>query len=169
MGESIDYNRRGFLQGQRQSTQSPPRLPWLRNESAFLDGCTQCGDCIAACETKIIIKGDGGYPQLDFARGECTFCGLCVQACKVDMFTDRDEHPWSYRALIADNCLNRHNVLCQSCKEICEPRAIRFSYSESRFPVPTINDTDCTGCGACVSVCPVDAISISTLSREVFA
>jgi ferredoxin-type protein NapF len=166
MRGTVDYSRRGFLKARPQTTQRPPRLPWIRSESTFLDGCTQCGACIKACETQIIVKGEGGFPQLDFSKGECTFCHLCVQACDVDMFTNRDQRPWDYRAFIADTCLNHRDVLCQSCKEICEPRAIIFHYSENRFPVPAITNENCTARGACVSICPVSAISINTETYE---
>ena len=50
------------------------RPPWSVNEADFTDKCTRCGDCILVCETQIIVKGDGGFPEIQFDKGECTFC-----------------------------------------------------------------------------------------------
>ena len=54
------------------------RPPWSVNEEDFTDKCTRCGDCILVCETQIIVKGDGGFPEIQFDKGECTFCQKCV-------------------------------------------------------------------------------------------
>ena len=55
----------------------PQRPPWALNEFLFVDQCTRCNECITACEEEIIIRADGGFPEIDFNRGECTFCELC--------------------------------------------------------------------------------------------
>jgi ferredoxin-type protein NapF len=56
------------------------------NESTFVDGCSQCGDCLNVCPENIIKKGDGGFPEVDFLQGECTFCQKCVESCDQNIF-----------------------------------------------------------------------------------
>jgi ferredoxin-type protein NapF len=74
----VDLARRNFFRGRKASTRLAIRLPWVINEQYFIDDCTQCGDCITSCEEKIIVKGDGGFPEIDFSKGECTFCQKCI-------------------------------------------------------------------------------------------
>jgi len=54
-----------------------------RRAREIVDRCTRCGACAAACPETIITAGDGGFPAVDFHRGECTFCGACADACPV--------------------------------------------------------------------------------------
>ncbi len=68
-------SRRDLLKANFSSYQQPVHLPWVRNELEFIDTCSRCHDCTSACSEKIIIKGDGGFPEINFNRGECTFCG----------------------------------------------------------------------------------------------
>jgi ferredoxin-type protein NapF len=69
----VDASRRGFFRG-RPRPKAEIRPPWALAESLFTDCCTRCNDCIDACPEQIIVIGDGGYPTIDFKRGECTFC-----------------------------------------------------------------------------------------------
>jgi ferredoxin-type protein NapF len=68
--------------------------------------------------------------------------------------------PWSIRASIKDSCLTYEGVWCQSCKDACDPRAISFIMAVGQVPKPLIDTDACTGCGACVSPCPSNAIQI---------
>ena len=58
------------------------------------------------------------------------------------------------------------NVICNCCSCCCEMfRLMRTSgqkwiMSPSRF-LATVNDDECTACGSCVDICPVDAISLN--------
>jgi ferredoxin-type protein NapF len=84
---------------------SSVRLPWLANASTFTDQCTRCGKCVDSCETRIITKGDGGFPTVDFTLDECTFCYQCAEVCPEPLFTAKTEQPWNARATINDDCL----------------------------------------------------------------
>ena len=107
------------------------------------------------------MAGDGGFPSVDFGRGECTFCTGCVTACKPAALVRRDDAaPWPYRALIGDACLPRRGVECRVCGDYCAAGAIRFSPRLGGSPLPAVDAERCTGCGACVAPCPTRAIRI---------
>jgi ferredoxin-type protein NapF len=86
------------------------------------------------------------------------------QACSEPAFDriafDTGATPWTLVAAIGEACLARKNVVCQSCGDACAVRAIRFRPEPGRVPMPRLDPSACTGCGACVSVCPADAIVV---------
>jgi len=145
--------RRQFLRGDLAASRGPLRPPWALVEAAFLDRCTRCD----ACPPEIIVRGSGGYPEVDFTRGECTFCGDCLTACSARALEPR-RVAWWLRPSIAGVCLVRHGVVCRSCGDACEARAIRFAHAPGGVALPDLLRDAFTGCGACVSVCPVSAI-----------
>lgn len=139
-------------------------LPWIADTQNFLNSCSQCGDCIAACPEKIIVRGDGGYPNIDFNLGECTFCGKCAESCKEPIFLPSSASPWHKKARINDSCLAVAQVHCRSCAESCEAQALTFELAFNA--TPQIDSDLCTGCGACVAPCPTQAIVIENYDEE---
>jgi ferredoxin len=69
--------------------------------------------------------------------------------------------PWTLVATIGAGCIARKGVVCQSCADACEVRAIRFRPAPGSVPAPRLDASACSGCGACVSVCPVNAIGVA--------
>jgi ferredoxin-type protein NapF len=65
------------------------------------------------------------------------------------------------KAAITPSCLALNHVVCSACAERCEVGAIRFQPALGAAPTPAIDLDRCTGCGACVAVCPVSAITLS--------
>jgi ferredoxin-type protein NapF len=160
MGETAhNAHRRAFLTGRSGTNTIHVRLPWLTTHR-FEDDCTRCGECLAACPENIIAASNGGFPSIDFSRGECTFCGACADACPELLFDRRRPEPWKFTALISASCLAKRHVMCRSCEDACAHTAIAFTPIPGRLPSPEINTDHCTGCGACVSVCPENAIAI---------
>ncbi|MFM5149763.1 ferredoxin-type protein NapF [Aeromonas hydrophila] len=166
MPDGVNLSRRSLFRGRLTSNEPRVQLPWSVAWSDFAADCTRCGDCLTACPEQILVKGDGGFPSVDFLRGECTFCGECVAACKVPIFRSTTEAPWQYIAHIEANCLAHGQVFCQRCQDSCEPRAIRFSPVLGRVPTPSIDAAACTGCGACVMDCPVGSIRVGAPAGE---
>ncbi len=158
----VDASRRGFFRG-RPRPQAEIRPPWALAEAEFIDYCTRCNDCLGTCPEHIIVAGDGGFPTIDFRRGECTFCGDCVSACQPHALSRRedDQPPWPYKAAIGPACLPNHGVECRTCGDFCDVHAIRFLPRLGGSPLPTLDPQLCTGCGACVAPCPVAAITVS--------
>jgi ferredoxin-type protein NapF len=156
-----DLARRRFVRGQIGVATSPSRPPWAVSEEEFARRCTRCAACSDVCPTRIITCGDGGYPEVDFARGECTFCGECVIACR-DGALRRAEGgvPWLIKAEIGTACLALNQVECRVCGERCATRAIRFRLQAGGVATPLLDPDACNGCGACVAGCPASAISL---------
>lgn len=138
------------------------RPPFALAESAFLDNCGRGNACVAACSEKILLRGPGGYPQVDFRRGACTFCHDCVTACRSGALDGRalaaGHAPWSVVAVIGSGCLAESKVMCRSCGDHCAPRAVRFRLVVGGAAMPEIDAARCTGCGACVAACPSGAV-----------
>ena len=182
---NIDHSRRAFFrrpaalavaaeEEAEPANWLPQRPPWALNESLFTDQCTRCNECISACEEEIIIKADGGFPEVDFHRGECTFCEACIEACEPGALfkhTEQDEQPAFYFEIkIDDSCFAKQKTHCQSCKDVCDTRAITMPWpkdvSSGAIQTPEINSEDCTSCGACISTCPTQSISITPIASE---
>lgn len=157
---AASINRMQFLRGDFSGRLSPLRPPWAKPESYFVESCTACDQCRSACPQKIIVRGRAGYPLVDFALGECVFCERCVEACDTGALEKTAEPAWSMQAEIGPACLTAKGVVCRSCSEHCESRAINFMAKLGEVASPQINLQSCNGCGACVAVCPVAAVEM---------
>lgn len=63
------------------------------------------------------------------------------------------------RATIACTCLALNGVSCFSCRDACGEGAIAFGPSLGGAQ-PFLRSDACTGCGDCVDICPVGAITV---------
>ena len=154
----MDPSRRRFFG--RSTRVSPFRPPWSMPEAVFVDACTRCDDCVSACPTGLLKRGYGGYPVADFTAASCTFCGECSDACATSAISrELAAAPWSFSIHIADGCLAHQRVECRVCGELCEAGAIRFRPTLGGVSRPEIDRAACTGCGACLAPCPVNAIA----------
>lgn len=151
-----------FLRGDFSGRAAPLRPPWSLREAAFVVACDRCGLCIERCPTRIIKRGRGGYPVVDFSAGECLLCGDCVAACKPQALRRSEgREAWTVRASIdAQVCLGYGGIECRSCADPCATRAIQMRPQVGGVAVPVLDNSLCNGCGACFSVCPVRAIDM---------
>ena len=151
------YRRRLF--GRRPQSSMPFRPPWSVPELAFVDVCVRCDDCVRACPTRLLRRGDGGFPEADFTSAVCTFCGECAHVCASGAIArDVSRAPWSFTVRMDDRCLARQRVECRVCGEACDVSAIRFRPVVGGVPVPELDEGACTACGACLRPCPAGAI-----------
>ena len=163
---SRHLSRRQFF-GRPGGRNAPIRPPFSVGESDFVDRCSRCDACIRACAPGILIRGDGGFPALDFRRGACTFCRACADACPDGAFARRGSgRPWDVTATVEATCLDMKGTVCRLCRDRCDEDAIRFRPAlGGRFEV-IIDGRACTGCGACLGVCPVNAIVMAHAIEE---
>ncbi|RDL48207.1 Electron transport complex subunit RsxB [Ensifer sp. M14] len=154
--------RRGLFLG-RQAVRKRVLPPGVTLES--LTACTGCGRCVEHCPTHIISLRDE-RPTLDFSGGECTFCGDCARVCPEPVFAVLGSTRLAHVVAIGDGCLARNNVACQSCRDACPEEAIRFRPRAGGPFLPDVNVDSCSGCGACIGVCPVSAIGIVERHEE---
>ena len=159
----VAVSRRQFLRGDLRGTRAGVRPPWALPEWAFTERCTRCDDCVAACPASIITRGSGGFPEVDFGHGGCDFCGKCVAACQAGALragpADRFA-AWSHRAVVGPRCLSAQGVVCRACGDHCAAQAIRFRLATAGRSFAQVDLAHCTGCGACVGVCPAGAVSM---------
>jgi ferredoxin-type protein NapF len=154
----MDLSRRRFF-GSRLPRVAPFRPPWSVAEAGFVDACNRCDDCVRACPTGLLKRGGGGFPVADFGSAACTFCGDCAKACHTGAIaSDTRQAPWQFTIRIGEGCLAHQRVDCRVCGEICDVRAIRFPLVAGGVPRPEVDTSACTGCGACLAPCPVNAI-----------
>ncbi len=158
-------NRAQFLRGDLSGKQVPIRPPWALPEARFAELCSGCGECLDACPDGIIVAGRGKLPQVNFKLGECDFCGECVEACRIGALDREQSEPWDIRAEIQGNCLSLNAIVCRSCGDACEPRAIGFRIEPGGVSRPELTTESCTGCGACLAVCPVDAVHLCSSKK----
>lgn len=162
MRSAPSVSRRSFLSGRHRAEPVPLRPPWT-DEERLAAACTACGDCIAACPQAILSPGRDGPPVLSFAERECTLCGRCAEACQEPVFAGRDTPAFAHRAAIHETCLAWRGIHCQSCGDSCPQTAIRFRPHLGGPPAPEVAADSCNGCGACVAVCPANAVVLRPL------
>jgi ferredoxin-type protein NapF len=162
-------DRHQFLRGDFSGDRREIRPPWSVPETLFSDRCTRCDDCITACAQKIIRKGSGGFPTVDFKRGACTFCGECATRCKAQAIVAPEDFAtpaWQLELRISETCLSLRGVVCRSCGEVCESAAIGFRLATGGRALALIDSQRCNGCGACLAVCPVRSITLTPQSAR---
>lgn len=152
--------RRQLLRADPAGRRRPVRPPWA--SPRFHADCTRCDACLSACPARILVRGDGGFPEVDFQRGECTFCGDCVVACQPRALRRpaATATPWRHVAQVASSCLEAQGIHCRACADPCPETAVRFRPGAAHRCLPSIDASACTGCGACVAPCPVGAVQI---------
>ncbi|MDH3236430.1 MAG: ferredoxin-type protein NapF [Alphaproteobacteria bacterium] len=159
--------RSAVLRGRLRPAKIPRRPPWAIGEVAFVRACTSACEatCVDACPQNILVPARDGRPEARFDLGECTFCADCAEVCpsgalKLENVDGTKRAPWALRAIVANRCLAIAGVTCRSCGDACGEDAIRFKLGLNGAALPVVDEAACTGCGACVRPCPVDAITL---------
>jgi ferredoxin-type protein NapF len=157
----VDSRRRQFLRG-KTPVASAPRPPWsLQPDQAFTAACTRCGDCVQACPREVLREGDGGFPMIDFSVAGCSLCGECSRVCASDAIGQaQGAAAFAWKAAVDGHCLALRGVECRVCGDACEASALRFVPTLGGIAQLRIDREACTGCGDCISICPVHALRV---------
>ena len=152
--------RQASIESRARAAPAPVRPPWARPAGPFEDMCSRGGACVDACPEHIVVRGDGGFPVVDFALGGCTFCGACVDTCASGALHFTARPPWILTLSVGEGCVAREGVACRACADWCDAAALRLPPAGRRGP-PAIDLARCTRCGGCVAPCPADAVSLT--------
>ena len=82
--------------------------------------------------------------NINVDRTVCTRCGICIKYCSFEAIEYRDGIP-EFNA----NC-----VLCGACVKPCPVNCI----TGSKKKLHVMDQSKCTKCGACRTVCKFDAV-----------
>ncbi len=140
------------------------RPPGCRNESDFLKRCIKCGKCIQACPFIALQpvlhanEFDRGTPCIRTGSAFCRFCNdfPCISACPTGALSleNGNLQKIARAEVIAKRCLRVNEIACEACGEICSRSFKAISFAKANEP-PQIDACSCSGCGACLTVCPV--------------
>lgn len=166
---------------------SYPRPPGaLPDPELFKKTCTSCGDCNIACPHGAIfrITIESG-PMLDTNRNACYLCKdfPCIEACEVKALLPLPENalpkfgqahlntgacknirpgfsaPLSEKTITVEKTKKKSKkAKTESCRE-CEAACPVPEVIEYPDDLPVFAD-HCTGCGLCVTACPVNPSAI---------
>lgn len=144
--------------------------PGSGNLTAFMDACTACHACIAACPNEIIKPASFEYglegimlPTLSFEDGHCSYdCNVCSQTCPhgaIQHITleEKQQTQIGVAYYLSENCvINIDGVNCGACARACPTKAISMVplRDGSAMRNPAVNPSICIGCGACENACP---------------
>ena len=166
MSGSGHIDRRALLRGRLTPEPFLPRPPWTTDESVR-SACTGCGACVEMCPQHIVKLDRRNLVSIDVTDAECTFCGICVEACGEEVFQRTLQPVFAHAAQIGAECFAARGIVCQSCGETCPEEAIRFQVLVGGPALPSLDADRCSGCGACLGVCPAGAIAL--IPRELEA
>jgi len=140
------------------------RPPYAHNPSLFEKHCPTCdAPCADVCPEGIITINKTQGAHLNFSFNGCHFCPLCAEACPNDVLRPSENATIGARFLIdIQSCLGWNQTMCYACKDSCVHDAIEFF---GLFRPEIIPDL-CVGCGACLSKCPTQSISIHASQGE---
>ena len=138
----------------------------------FLEHCTGCQICVAACKAHILKPSVGEFglagfmqPFMDYSAGFCLdTCHDCSKVCPtgaINFVTKAQKRNIQIgRAIFnEDLCVvKRDGTDCSACGEHCPAQAIEmlpFGEKEKNLYIPHVHKEVCIGCGACEYICPV--------------
>lgn len=136
------------------------RPPYAKSEGLFAQQCVTCegNPCGEVCEEGIIVFKDK-MPSISFEKGGCTYCEQCAKVCPSEVLsTDVSQNINGVFSIYLQKCLAWNDVICYTCKDVCDENAIEFL---GVFRPQIVSDR-CTSCGFCYNPCPTDAIQIKT-------
>ncbi len=155
------------------------RPPGTLDESAFLDRCVKCGECMKVCITNglqptLLEAGMEGVwspvlvPRIGHCEYRCTLCGQVCPTGAIKNLTMEEKSKIKIGTAMIDKgrCLPyAHGISCIVCEEVCptSKKAIWFENTtianregqKLALKQPHVDLERCIGCGICEAKCPV--------------
>ena len=146
--------------------------PGAQNMENFLEHCSACQMCTAACKAHILKPSLGelglaGFmqPYMDFQKGYCIHnCHECSKVCPtgaIKFIGGKEKRHTKIGTAIFRKGLcvvKTDGTDCAACAEHCPVHAIEmlpFGKKEDSLYIPHVHSEVCIGCGACEFICPV--------------
>jgi len=144
-----------------------------------LNRCVHCGWCAQICPVEAITFEKPFIGEFFRDEDICQACRTCVHTCPANALFN---HDWA-QGEIVEKVTHRKDacIYCGACAQACPVRAIVVRKTSivpdmlgkkafekmlsKQAPWPTLtsvletDETACLGCGNCVIVCPVNALS----------
>lgn len=152
------------------------RPPGAGSEKEFLEQCSRCGACVKACPFFALApqmqanEFDLGTPALRTGQSWCRLCGdfPCINACGSGALsmtrTSALKKIATVRVAEAE-CLRTTGTTCDACAQKCAQTAVAISFP-AEGAAPVIDHEKCSGCGACLVVCPAYPEPVFNLFRK---
>ena len=180
-GEPTPYGIPGVREDKRLTL--PPGAESLDN---YLEHCTGCQICTAACKAQILKPSLGEWglaglmqPYMDFESGFCLHsCNDCSKACPtgaIKFVGGKVKRTIKIGTAVFRKSLcvvKTDGTDCAACAEHCPVQAIEmvpFGKLENSLYIPHVHEEVCIGCGACENICPVlphRAIVVRGLAKQ---
>ena len=140
----------------------------------FSQHCTACQLCVSNCPNQVLRPSTSlltfMQPEMSFERGycrpECTNCSEVCPAGAIRPVTieEKSSIQIGHAVINLDNCVvNTDGVKCGNCARHCPAGAIRLVHKNPDDPkslmIPTVDESRCSGCGACENLCPARPFS----------
>ena len=164
VAEYLDTQIGPHLPAEKALLRPPGALP----ETAFLETCLRCGNCVDSCPAEAIqpLQSDkldlAETPYIDPGNQPCVVCDSleCMQVCPSGALQKLSVHEIQIglAEINYDSCLRSNGVDCLDCVDSCPigEEAIRLD-SEKRIEVLAAG---CIGCGVCQYECSTTPKSI---------
>ena len=148
----------------------------------FYSRCVRCGLCYFACSymgyyaIRLVDERGGlrkvGTPVVDDVMYRpCTLCMECTRVCPTGALEEvpREEAGMGIALIDPDLCWAWNSGDCKSCAKACPFGSEVFEFTFTEWGLHTrVRPDKCTGCGLCVSACPIEGSAIHVLPRGVY-
>ena len=152
-----------------------PREDWLRppgaaSESLFVERCTKCGECLAACpHHAITVHASDGLPMILPDRTPCHLCEdlPCIASCGTEALLPLARLKVKMGLAVVSPRLCTAEQGCNACVSQCPTGALSMDFGAMTVQV---SGSQCVGCGLCEYTCKsvTDQVAITVRPARSF-